>query len=100
MLLGAASVRRLSMRIRNLAPGVWISALCISGLFAQQDKGTIGGFVEDTSGASIPNAKVTLRNAGTSESRVMTTGASGEFVFTPLMVGVYEVTVEAAGFQT
>lgn len=84
---------------RIVSLGILVGACCIPALFAQQDKGTIAGLVQDSSGASIPNAKVTLRNAGTGETRTANTGAPGEFVFTPLMIGIYEVTVEAAGFQ-
>jgi carboxypeptidase family protein len=71
-----------------------------SALLAQQDKGTIAGIVFDQSGAVIPNAKVTLKNAGTSQTRTMTTGTSGEYVFTPVEVGIYEITVEVTGFQS
>ena len=85
---------------RIVSLSILVSASSLPMLLGQQDKGTIAGLVEDSSGASIPNAKVTLRNAGTGETRTANTGAPGEFVFTPLMVGIYEVTVEAAGFQT
>ncbi len=89
------------MRIwRIVSFGILVSACGIPILFGQQDKGTIVGLVEDSSGASIPTAKVTLRNAGTGETRTTNTGTPGEFVFTPLMVGIYDVTVEAADFQT
>src|SRR5262245_38935727 len=71
-----------------------------SALLAQQDKGTIAGIVFDQSGAVIPNAKVTLKNAGTSQTRTITTGTSGEYVFTPVQVGIYEITVEVTGFQS
>ncbi len=67
---------------------------------AQQDKGTISGLVTDPSGAIIPQAKVTLRNVGTGYTRSTPTGAAGEYVFTPLEVGIYQVTAEASGFKT
>src|SRR5258706_5549701 len=69
-------------------------------LSAQQDTGTIAGAIFDQSGATIQNAKVTLRNSGTGQTRVTQSGNSGEYVFTPLQVGKYELTASAAGFQT
>src|SRR5271166_5969621 len=67
---------------------------------AQQDAGTITGIVFDASGAVVPHATVTLRNAGTGLTRAVKAGDHGQFVFTPLQVGTYEVTVEADGFET
>ena len=41
----------------------FVTILIVSGvLLAQSDLGTISGFVRDPSGASIPNAMVTIKN--------------------------------------
>ena len=72
------------MRIwRIVSFGILVSACGIPILFGQQDKGTIVGLVEDSSGASIPNAKVTLRNAGTGETRTTNTDAGRVRLHTP-----------------
>jgi hypothetical protein len=66
---------------------------------AQVDAGALEGTVKDTSGAVIPGAKVTLTNKGTSFSISTTTNAEGFYIFTPIRIGAYDVTVEYAGFQ-
>jgi hypothetical protein len=68
-------------------------------LHAQVDTGTILGTVTDATGAVIPEAKVTLRNEGTSVAQSTTTSATGGFVFTPLRIGTYAVEVEKEGFK-
>ena len=68
-------------------------------LFAQETTGSIAGTVKDTSGASIPNAKVTITNTGQGTSRVMETTGDGNFFADPLQTGRYEVTVDATGFK-
>jgi hypothetical protein len=67
---------------------------------AQQDTGTIRGTVTDPTGAVIPNARVSVRNVGTGYERTSSTAAGGDYVFTPLPVGTYELRVENKGFQT
>ncbi len=74
-------------------------ALAMSGaLFAQSDLGTISGFIKDPSGATVPNAKVTVTNK-TGVARSATTNESGYYVITNLPPDFYTLTVDAAGFQ-
>jgi hypothetical protein len=69
-------------------------------LFAQVDAGAINGLVQDSSGAAVPNAHVTLLNTDQGLTLETTTGASGEYVFSPVRIGHYTVTVTAPGFST
>jgi len=61
---------------------------------------TLEGTVSDTSGAVIPNSKVTLHNPLTNQSRTVTTDEQGFFRAEQLAVGTYEVRVEQTGFAT
>ncbi len=69
-------------------------------LKAQVDAGTILGTVKDVSGASVNGASVEVVNEGTAASLTFTTGADGNYTFTPLRIGSYKVTATAAGFET
>jgi len=80
-----------------------VLVLCVSlcfpeGLRAQSDLGKISGFVKDPSGATVPNAKVTIRN-NTGVERQTTTNESGYYVITNVPPGLYMMTAEAQGFQ-
>ena len=68
--------------------------------FAQTDQGAITGIVQDTSGALIPNAQVTVTNVDTGLTLQSKSNSSGVFVFSPLKIGNYSLTVSSAGFQT
>ncbi len=69
-------------------------------LLAQVDEGAINGVVTDSSGAAVPNAKVTLLNTDQGITLESTTGNSGEYAFNPVRIGHYTVTVAAPGFST
>jgi len=69
------------------------------GAHAQVDTGSIRGQVNDATGAVIPNALITLRNENTGVTASMHTGAQGEFIFSPVRIGVYSMTVEMQGFR-
>ena len=58
------------------------------------------GSVSDSSGARVPNAKVTLNNPEKGITRAFKTDAEGNFSFALLPAGTYTLTVEAAGFKT
>ena len=58
------------------------------------------GSVSDSTGARVPNAKVTLTNPEKGITRAFTTDPEGNFSFALLPAGSYTLTVEAAGFKT
>src|SRR6202453_1178207 len=70
-----------------------------SAAFCQLTTADILGSVTDATGAVVPNAKITLTNLGTNETRTDQSNSSGEYTFTLLPVGHYSVTIIAGGFQ-
>lgn len=62
--------------------------------------GTVRGTLTDTSGGSIPNAKITIKNTETGYTRETQSGDDGYFNFPLLPVGTYEIRVEKQGFST
>jgi Carboxypeptidase regulatory-like domain len=70
-------------------------------LGAQTVSGSISGVVTDPSGAAVPSASVTLRNAATGAVMKTSSNSSGAYGFPEVPVGTnYSVTVEAKGFRT
>ena len=59
----------------------------------------IAGTVTDTSGAVVPDAKVTITNNATNVVRTTTTTSAGTYIITDLNPGAYTVKVEKSGFQ-
>ena len=71
-----------------------------SAAFAQSSRGTVTGFVSDSSKAAIANAKVELTNSGTKVARETQTNDSGIYRFDAVDPGTYTLRVSANGFQT
>ena len=61
---------------------------------------SFSGSVSDSTGARVPNAKVTLNNPEKGITREFTTDPEGNFSFALLPAGTYTLMVEAAGFKT
>ena len=66
---------------------------------AQFDTATVVGTVKDASGATVPDAKVTLTNTETGVSVVRTTTADGNYEFATVRPGIYIVSAEKSGFS-
>lgn len=66
---------------------------------SQALNGQIEGTVTDSSGATVPNATVTVRNIETGADRTVTTDNDGIYRIPLLPLGAYRVTVEAANFK-
>ncbi len=73
--------------------------LCAAGVFAQAVDGNLTGTVTDSTGAAVPNAKVTLTETTTSVSRAASTNESGNYTFPNIPPGSYSVSVEVTGFK-
>ncbi len=66
---------------------------------AQTATGQITGTIKDSSGATMPQAKVTVTSQQTGLTRDSVSNEAGDYSFTLLPVGVYSVTAEKQGFQ-
>ena len=84
--------------------GIWLLAagFCLgSSLLSAQVRivGALSGTISDPSGASVPGARIVLKDEGTGNVRESSSNAAGNFLFPDLSFGRFEVTVTAAGFQ-
>ncbi len=84
------------MRNINLVFGLLVFT---AGTMLAQTGGQIAGEVKDQSGASIPEAAVTVTNTAMNVARSTTTNSSGLYSFPALTPGMYQVKVVAPGFQ-
>jgi hypothetical protein len=74
--------------------------LALAGLLcAQTITGSIVGSVVDPSDSSVAGASVTLVQVSTNAQREVKTGERGEFVFSGLQPGVYNLSVTSSGFK-
>ena len=76
-----------------------LAALCAVTVQAQSTFGTINGVVTDTTGALVPNAKITVRNELTGIARETMSDSGGYYEASHLQPGRYTVVVEQAGFR-
>jgi hypothetical protein len=74
-------------------------ALCALSIFAQSERGTITGAIRDSSGAVVPAAKISLRNAATNVNIEAVSNDQGEYTVPSLSPGAYSVRVEKQGFR-
>ena len=65
---------------------------------AQRQSATLEGVVQDSSGAVVGNAAVTVRETDTGLTRTTRADSVGSFRFTDLPIGTYEVRAESPGF--
>ena len=78
---------------------LWLVGAAVTGL-AQVDTGTVVGTIKDASGAVVPNATATATNLDTGIKTAVKSASDGNYVITPVKIGRYSVSAEAAGFRT
>lgn len=75
--------------------------LGFSAAYAQTiTTGDITGTIKDSSGGIVPAATVLLKAADTGESRTATVNASGEYRFTTLRPGNYQISADSPGLKS
>lgn len=75
-----------------------VLALLAGNLSAQSIFATLTGIVSDPAQAVVPDAKITIRNTSSGDTRNTTTNSDGYFTFASLPVATYTLTIEASGF--
>ena len=80
----------------------WIIGYILLGaglVFAQLSAGTISGDVQDSSGAALPGATVTVTSRETGRVQTTETSANGHYTLPALPSGTYDVRAEAPSFR-
>jgi hypothetical protein len=90
---------------RSYSAKIWIfvtlAALVLIGpvAFAQTNSSSISGTVLDQSGAIVPQAKVTLQNQSSGDTRTTVSNGEGYFAFNAVPPGSYSIKIEMQGFH-
>src|SRR5437016_5785181 len=80
-----------------LAVFLLFSAACFG--HAEIRGATLNGTVTDSTGAAVPNARVTVVSTATGLTRTTQTNGSGLYSLSGLPVGTYDLTAESQGFK-
>lgn len=70
------------MKTIRLANVILLLVMATLVLMAQSDLGSISGFVKDPTGATVPNATVTVKNEATGTERRVVSNESGYYTVT------------------
>src|ERR1700676_870381 len=84
---------------RRLVQLFCLSLLMCGGAYAQQLQGSINGTVTDSSGGSVAQATVKVRNLATNLDLTATTKNDDSYSLITLPIGTYAVTVTKDGFK-
>jgi len=88
----------MSKNLQRLLMAAVLSACPLVMSAQSTTQGGISATVEDSTGAAVPNATVTVHNNGTNAEQHFTADSSGYFKAPLLEPGTYTVTIDAGGF--
>lgn len=77
-----------------------VCALCTVAVSAQTISANLSGFVNDPTGAKVPDAQVVLTNQSSKDQRTTRANSTGYFVFSAVPAGTYRVEVQHPGFDS
>src|SRR5215203_3285057 len=85
--------------MKSLLKWASMGLLCAGLLSAQEFRATISGYVYDSSGAAVPNAKIEAVNIANHEITTATSDHAGAYTVPFLRPGDYRITASATGFK-
>jgi hypothetical protein len=85
---------------RLLCAAILLCLFVPTSSFTQSVNSTIGGTVQDASGAFIPGVTITATNTATGVAATTISNESGVYQFASLQPGTYNITAELPGFNT
>ncbi|MEO6912293.1 MAG: carboxypeptidase-like regulatory domain-containing protein, partial [Edaphobacter sp.] len=89
------------MRIKLIVLALFYSLFFLCpGVAWTQATTSLGGHVVDSAGASVAGANITLMLPATGTVRTSKTNKSGDYQFSQLLPGRYDLTVSSTGFAT
>jgi trimeric autotransporter adhesin len=93
------SIQLVAQATSQLAVLAAILSVTTVALMAQSTQGGVRGTVTDQTGAAVANAKVSLINDGTNETRSLVTNSEGGYDFNLVVPATYTITAEAPSFK-
>src|SRR2546422_5898908 len=91
--------RKMKRIFASLFFGLLVSLMACISLWAQATA-QISGAVQDSSGAVLPGAEVTVTQAETGASRMTVTNEAGRYILPNLPLGPYKLEASLPGFRT
>jgi hypothetical protein len=85
--------------VKSVLISLFALALICCAALGQASRSSLGGLINDQSGAAVSGAKVRAKHLATNEEFQTTADAQGAFIFPSLPIGKFSVTIEAAGFK-
>ncbi|MGA3026874.1 MAG: carboxypeptidase-like regulatory domain-containing protein [Bryobacteraceae bacterium] len=82
-----------------VALAILLATLLAGGLFAQSNQGAIAGLVTDTSGAIVPDAKITAKETASGTIYNTISSSAGNYIFPNVRIGTYDISAEFSGFK-
>jgi hypothetical protein len=77
-----------------------LTILLVTTIHAQVATANLSGAVQDSSGAVVPGANVTLTDQTSAYARTTSTNGNGAFIFASVPSSTYTLTVDAKGFKS
>ena len=91
-------MRGIEARLSRIVLGA-LFVMALAGPALAQFRASVQGTVQDTSGAGVPAATVTVTSEETGKAQTVTTSEDGIYRVSNLAPGRYTVSAEAAGFR-